>query len=268
MTASAGGSSRQLETRLARDDASRRSRRRGRARPAGRRRAEPDGAPRRLRPRRPGRRRSSGRPGLARSSVASAGRDRLPPGRASRFRPRRAADRGPVAGRALGARLPDEITVVGVAVRRVDVFDERLSPPVAAAVEPAVEAILTVAPATAVAVLADARAGDHPADPRGRARARRGGRRDADHDVHLEIGEESDVAPQALEHYWPEVSKDTPAEGARLVFSVASEPFACRVVAIDVPDPTRVGRAGLSERSPTGGCSGSAGTAWTGRTGA
>ncbi len=55
-------------------------------------------------------------------------------------------------------------------------------------------------------------------------------------DVHLEIGEESDVAPQALEHYWPQVSEGTPAEGARLVFSVASEPFACRVVAIDVPD--------------------------------
>ena len=47
------------------------------------------------------------------------------------------------AGRALGARLPDEITVVGVAVRRVDVFNERLSPPVAAAVDVAVEAILT-----------------------------------------------------------------------------------------------------------------------------
>jgi hydrogenase maturation protease len=47
------------------------------------------------------------------------------------------------AGRALGARLPDEITVVGVAVLRVDEFDERLSPPVAAAVDVAVEAILT-----------------------------------------------------------------------------------------------------------------------------
>ena len=46
------------------------------------------------------------------------------------------------AGRALGAHLPDDITVVGIAVRRVDVFDERLSPPVAAAVGPAVEAIL------------------------------------------------------------------------------------------------------------------------------
>lgn len=57
-------------------------------------------------------------------------------------------------------------------------------------------------------------------------------------DVHLEIGEESDVAPEALEHYWPQVSEGTPAEGARLVFSVApaSDPFACRVVAIDVPD--------------------------------
>ena len=56
--------------------------------------------------------------------------------------------------------------------------------------------------------------------------------------VHLEIGEESDVAPEALEHYWPQVSRTTPAEGAQLVFGVApaSDPFACRVVAIDVPD--------------------------------
>lgn len=57
-------------------------------------------------------------------------------------------------------------------------------------------------------------------------------------DVHLEIGEESDVAPEALEHYWPLVSHATPAEGAQLVFGVApaGDPFACRVVAIDVPD--------------------------------
>ena len=46
------------------------------------------------------------------------------------------------AGRALGAHLPDDITVVGIVVRRVDVFDERLSAPVAAAVDSAVEAIL------------------------------------------------------------------------------------------------------------------------------
>lgn len=46
------------------------------------------------------------------------------------------------AGRALGAHLPDDIMVVGVGVRQVDVFDERLSPPVAAAVDPAVDAIL------------------------------------------------------------------------------------------------------------------------------
>ena len=46
------------------------------------------------------------------------------------------------AGRALGAHLPDEITVVGVDVRRVDVFDERLSAPVAASVDAAVDAIL------------------------------------------------------------------------------------------------------------------------------
>jgi Zn finger protein HypA/HybF involved in hydrogenase expression len=56
-------------------------------------------------------------------------------------------------------------------------------------------------------------------------------------EVHLEIGQESDVAPEAVEHYWPEVSRATPAEGARLVFSVApdSDPFACRVVDIEVP---------------------------------
>ena len=46
------------------------------------------------------------------------------------------------AGRALGARLPDDITVVGIAVHRVDIFDERLSSGVAGAVDPAVEAIL------------------------------------------------------------------------------------------------------------------------------
>jgi hydrogenase maturation protease len=47
-------------------------------------------------------------------------------------------------GRALGACLPDDITVVGISVRRVDVFDERLSPGVAAAVDVAVDGILAV----------------------------------------------------------------------------------------------------------------------------
>jgi hydrogenase maturation protease len=56
------------------------------------------------------------------------------------------------AGRALGARLPDDITVIGVAVCRVDVFDERLSAPVAAAVGPAVEAILEALARQPVAV--------------------------------------------------------------------------------------------------------------------
>jgi hydrogenase nickel incorporation protein HypA/HybF len=57
-------------------------------------------------------------------------------------------------------------------------------------------------------------------------------------EVQLEIGEESDVALEALEHYWPQVSGGTAADGARLVFSAApaSDAFACRVVAIDVPD--------------------------------
>lgn len=48
------------------------------------------------------------------------------------------------AGRALGAHLPDDITVVGVAVRCVDVFDEALSPQVGAALGVAVDGILTV----------------------------------------------------------------------------------------------------------------------------
>ncbi|MEP7378352.1 MAG: hydrogenase maturation nickel metallochaperone HypA [Chloroflexota bacterium] len=52
--------------------------------------------------------------------------------------------------------------------------------------------------------------------------------------VHMEIGEESDVAPGSLELYWPDVTRDTPAEGARLLFvAPPDEPFACRVVAID-----------------------------------
>jgi Zn finger protein HypA/HybF involved in hydrogenase expression len=54
--------------------------------------------------------------------------------------------------------------------------------------------------------------------------------------VHLEIGEESDVAPRSVEFYWPQVSEATPAEGARLVFTVADDPWACRMVAIDVGD--------------------------------
>ena len=55
-------------------------------------------------------------------------------------------------------------------------------------------------------------------------------------DVHLEIGEESEVAPESLAFYWPEVSRATPAEGARLVIDVARDPWACRIVAIDVAD--------------------------------
>ena len=49
-----------------------------------------------------------------------------------------------VVGRALGARLPDDITVIGIAVQRVDVFDERLSPGVSDAVDTAVERLLAV----------------------------------------------------------------------------------------------------------------------------
>ena len=48
------------------------------------------------------------------------------------------------AGRVLGADLPDDISVVGIAVVRVDRFGERLSPEVAAAVGFAVDAVLAV----------------------------------------------------------------------------------------------------------------------------
>ena len=51
--------------------------------------------------------------------------------------------------------------------------------------------------------------------------------------VQLVLGDESDVAPESLELYWPQVTRATPAEGARLVFGRADDPFACRVVAID-----------------------------------
>ena len=53
--------------------------------------------------------------------------------------------------------------------------------------------------------------------------------------VHLEIGEDSDVAPESLDFYWPDVARATAAEGARLMFTppAGDDPLACRVVAID-----------------------------------
>ena len=55
-------------------------------------------------------------------------------------------------------------------------------------------------------------------------------------DVHLEIGAESGVAAESLELYWPQVSRATSAEGARLHIRLAEDPWACRIVAIDVAD--------------------------------
>lgn len=53
--------------------------------------------------------------------------------------------------------------------------------------------------------------------------------------VHLEIGEDSDVAPESLDFYWADVARATPAEGARLIFAptAGEDPLSCRVVAID-----------------------------------
>jgi hydrogenase nickel incorporation protein HypA/HybF len=52
--------------------------------------------------------------------------------------------------------------------------------------------------------------------------------------VHLEIGEASDVAPESLSFYWPGVSRGTPADGARLLFTEATDPFSFRMTTIDV----------------------------------
>ena len=52
--------------------------------------------------------------------------------------------------------------------------------------------------------------------------------------VRLEIGEESDVSPESLAFYWPEVAHGTLADGAELLFADAEDPFAFRMTAIDV----------------------------------
>lgn len=51
------------------------------------------------------------------------------------------------AGRALGASLPDTITIVGIEARTIDVFDADLSPAAAAAIPRAVEVVLGLIPA-------------------------------------------------------------------------------------------------------------------------
>jgi hydrogenase nickel incorporation protein HypA/HybF len=54
--------------------------------------------------------------------------------------------------------------------------------------------------------------------------------------VHLEIGEASEVAPESISLYWPEVTRGTVAAGASLLFSAAPDPFAFRMSAVDVED--------------------------------
>lgn len=73
------------------------------------------------------------------------------------------------AGRALGARLPDDILVVGIEARQIDVFDESLSPPVAAAVPQATRMVLDaiqvpieLRDATIYRACASSRSGDTP----------------------------------------------------------------------------------------------------------
>lgn len=55
-------------------------------------------------------------------------------------------------------------------------------------------------------------------------------------DIHVELGEESDVAPESVGFYWPQVSRGTAAEAAHLRFTTGGELFGCRVVSIDVED--------------------------------
>jgi Zn finger protein HypA/HybF involved in hydrogenase expression len=74
-------------------------------------------------------------------------------------------------------------------------------------------------------------------------------------DVHLEIGAESGVSPESLELYWPQVSRATSAEGARLHIRPADDPWACQIVAIDVADPagSRAGRVSPGSIRPRSG---------------
>lgn len=54
--------------------------------------------------------------------------------------------------------------------------------------------------------------------------------------IQIEVGELSGVSRDSVEFYWPEVSRDTPAEGARLIFSTADDPTVFRIAAIDVAE--------------------------------
>jgi Zn finger protein HypA/HybF involved in hydrogenase expression len=73
-------------------------------------------------------------------------------------------------------------------------------------------------------------------------------------EVLVELGEESGVAQASLELYWPQVTRSTCADGARLAIQVAEDPLSCRVVAIDVVD-AGVGSIDPAARStdPVGG---------------
>ncbi|HEY5488929.1 MAG TPA: hydrogenase maturation nickel metallochaperone HypA [Candidatus Limnocylindrales bacterium] len=59
--------------------------------------------------------------------------------------------------------------------------------------------------------------------------------------LHLEIGEESDVSPVSVEFYWPQISQETLAEGAQLVFTPAADPSAFRLTGIDVDEASPTG---------------------------
>ncbi len=53
-------------------------------------------------------------------------------------------------GRSMGADVPDEVTIVGIEAERIYDFSDEISPPVAAAIPAAAQAVLTLLGATTI----------------------------------------------------------------------------------------------------------------------
>ena len=149
--------------------------------------------------------------------------------------------RWPPAGRSAPA-CPTRSPWSASAARRVDEFDECLSPAVAAAVGPAVEAVLAALarPSRVGALMHEFGIAQQIVDVAVRRAEAAGATRITD--VLVELGDESGVAAESLELYWPQASRSTLGRGGAAVGSqVAEDPWACRVVAIDVADGARGG---------------------------
>ena len=55
--------------------------------------------------------------------------------------------------------------------------------------------------------------------------------------VHIEIGDESDVAPESVALYWPDVSRRHAGGRGETAVRKRDDPFAFRMTSIDVEDP-------------------------------